>query len=62
LDQSKFDTLSLAGGKWFVDEVRLATSFTEVTGGTLTSIPEPSSSFALLALLGLGAFVRNRRK
>ena len=62
LDQSQFDTLSLAGGKWFVDEVRLATSFTEVTGGTLTAIPEPSSSFALLSLLGLGAFVRNRRK
>ena len=34
LDQSKFDTLSLAGGKFFADEVRLSTTFSEVVGVT----------------------------
>jgi len=46
LDQSKFDTLSLSGGKWFVDEVRLATTFNEAVG--IAVVPEPS----LLAVLG----------
>jgi hypothetical protein len=62
LDQSQFDTISFAGGRYFIDELRLATTFTEVIGGTLTAIPEPASSFALLSLLSLGAFARNRRK
>jgi hypothetical protein len=48
LDQSKFDTLSLAGGKWFVDEVRLATTFNAAVG--IAVVPEPS----LLAALGVG--------
>jgi len=55
LDQSNFDTLSLAGGKWFVDEVRLATTF----GEAVPFIPEPSAM--LLSLLGLGACLRRRR-
>jgi len=33
LDQSQFDTLNLAGCKFFVDEVRIATTFEEVVGG-----------------------------
>lgn len=57
LDQSQFDTISLAGGKWFGDEVRLATTFDDVLG--LTVIPEPSA--VLLSLLGVGAFFRRRR-
>jgi hypothetical protein len=48
LDQSKFDTLSLSGGKWFVDEVRLATTFNAAVG--IAVVPEPS----LLAVLGAG--------
>ena len=51
LDQSKFDTLSLAGGKWFVDEVRLANTFNEAVG--IAVVPEPS----LLAALGAGLAV-----
>jgi len=34
LDQSKFDTVTLAGGKWFGDELRIATTFPEVVGQT----------------------------
>lgn len=34
LDQSLFDTLSLAGGKWFGDEIRIATTFEESVGST----------------------------
>lgn len=56
LDQSQFNTISLAGGKWFGDEVRLATTFDEVVGGV---VPEPSA-FALVALGGL-ALLRRRR-
>ncbi len=57
LDQSQFDTISLAGGKWFGDEVRLATTFSDVIGAE--AIPEPSA--VLLSLLGVGAFLRRRR-
>lgn len=32
LDQSQFDTISLAGGKWFADEIRVATTFSEIIG------------------------------
>jgi len=57
-----FNTISLAGARYDVDELRLATSFTEVIGGTLTAVPEPAQSLGLMSLLGLGLFVRNRRK
>jgi len=48
LDQSLFNTISLAGGKWFGDEVRLATSFNEVVGQVLV-VPEPSSLLLCVA-------------
>ena len=32
LNQSQFDTLSVAGGKFFIDEIRIATTFWEATG------------------------------
>jgi hypothetical protein len=32
LDQSKFDTVSFGGGRFFVDEVRIATTFSAVIG------------------------------
>ncbi|MDA0765820.1 MAG: hypothetical protein O3A87_05970 [Verrucomicrobia bacterium] len=38
LDQSAFDTLAVAGGKFWVDEIRVATTFEEVIGQTA---PEP---------------------
>ncbi len=62
LNQANFDTISLAGGKWFADEIRLSTTFTEVIGGTLSAVPEPTQSLGLMGLLGLGALLRNRRK
>ena len=38
LDQSQFDTISVGGGKYFTDEIRIATTFAEATG---QSAPEP---------------------
>ena len=35
LDQSEFDTITFAGIKYFIDEIRIATSFDEVIGGTV---------------------------
>ncbi|MCE9610875.1 MAG: PEP-CTERM sorting domain-containing protein [Chthoniobacter sp.] len=58
LDQSQFDTISLAGGKWFADEIRLATTFSDVITGT-SVVPEPSS-LGLLALGGLALLLRRR--
>jgi len=34
LDQSQFDTLNLSGLKFYVDEIRIATTFAEVVGGS----------------------------
>lgn len=62
LDQSQFDTISFTGARYFMDEIRLATTFTEVIGGTLSAVPEPTQSLGLMGLLGLGALLRNRRK
>jgi hypothetical protein len=45
LDQSQFDLLNVSGTKFFVDEIRIATTFADVT-----PIPEP----ATMSLLGLG--------
>ena len=40
LDQSTFDTLSIAGLKFFVDEVRIATTFDEaLSGGVAPAVP-----------------------
>jgi len=54
LDQSQFDTLNIAGTKFFVDELRIGTTFADVT-----PIPEPVT----LTLLGLGGLglIRRRR-
>ncbi len=48
LDQSQFDTLNLSGLKFYVDEIRIGTTF-----GDVTPIPEPGT----LVLLGMGGLV-----
>lgn len=35
LDQSQFDTVSIAGGRFFADEIRIATTFDEAVGKTV---------------------------
>jgi hypothetical protein len=45
LDQSKFDTISLAGGKWFADEIRVSTTFGEVIG-----VSPPADPYAAWAV------------
>jgi hypothetical protein len=54
LDQSQFDVLNVSGTKMFVDEIRVGTTFSDVT-----PIPEPVT-MSLLALGGL-ALLRRRR-
>lgn len=44
LDQSQFDTLTFMGIKYFVDEIRFATTFGEAIGGSSDRIPSNGSS------------------
>ena len=57
-DQTQFDYLSIGGGRYFVDELRIATTFSEAVGAAV--VPEPSA-FALVALGGLALLRRRRR-
>ena len=60
LAQSQFDTISFTGGRFFLDELRVATDFENVVSGTmLVLVPEPST-LGLLVLGGLG-LIRRRR-
>jgi hypothetical protein len=58
VDQSQFDTISIAGARFFIDELRIATTFTDVISGT-SVVPEPS--VVLLSAMGLGVVFRRRR-
>lgn len=53
IDQSTLDTLTIAGIKFFVDEIRIGTTF-----GDAVPVPEPMT----IALLGLGGLMLRRRK
>jgi len=53
IDQSTLDTITIAGIKFFVDEIRIGTAF-----GDVAPCPEPMT----LALLGLGGLLIRRRK
>ena len=55
LDQSQFDTLNVCSLKFFVDELRIGTTFADVT-----PVPEPAT-ISLLAIGGLMALRRRRR-
>ena len=39
LDQSEFDTLNFSGTKFFVDEIRLGTTFADIVGEASVSLP-----------------------
>jgi len=39
LDQSTFDTLSFAGSRYFIDEIRIGTTFSDVVAGTTVVAP-----------------------
>ena len=54
LDQSQLNTITFMGVKYFVDEIRLGTTFESVT-----PIPEPGT-IGLMGLFGLAAVVRRR--
>ena len=57
-DQSTFDTLSIGNQHFYVDEIRIATTFADAVTGT-TVVPEPSA--ALLGGLGFLCLLRRRR-
>jgi len=55
LDETTFNMISIGGGRFFADEIRIGTTFADVT-----PIPEPSA--ALLSLLALGGCLLRRRR
>jgi hypothetical protein len=61
LDQSQFDTIAFAGGRYFVDELRIGTTFNDIIGAAVESavVPEPST-FTLLLLASVAALGRRR--
>ena len=65
LDQSTFTNLSVGGGRFLIDELRIGTTFDDVigAGGTGPVIPEPATMLAVgLGITGLGGYIRKRRQ
>lgn len=58
-DRSSYNLISVAGGRYFADEIRVATTFNEVVG--LAPVPEPST-YALLGVAGIGSLIAARRR
>jgi hypothetical protein len=56
LDETTFNMVSIGGGRFFADEIRIGTTF----GDTVPYVPEPSAP--ALLLVGLGATMMRRRR
>jgi hypothetical protein len=55
-EKGTYNMLSIAGGKWFADEIRIADNFNEALG-----VPEPAT-LAFVVLGGLGILARRRSR
>jgi len=58
LAQSTFNTISIAGGRYFADEFRIATTFASVAPA---AVPEPGTATAFLAALAAATAVARLR-
>jgi len=60
LNQSTFNTISIAGARYFADEFRIATTFEEVVG--TVPVPEPTAlaAVAVACMAGANAWLRRR--
>jgi hypothetical protein len=57
LDETTFNMISVGGGRFFADEIRIGTTFADVTPA-----PIPEASSLVLLGIGLGALILPRRR